>query len=130
MITEKRQFTEEEYQILRKIPRTTIIISFIFSIIGLIFFSLMTSIIILLGGILSILNFLWLKKSIIKLTSFEKKKALINGLILYFIRFLLIFISFFIIIKISSENILGFAVGFFSIFFAMTIEFILNVKEK
>ncbi|MCP2598664.1 ATP synthase subunit I [Candidatus Aminicenantes bacterium AC-335-L06] len=130
MITEKRQFTEEEYQILRKIPRTTIIISFIFSIIGLIFFSLMTSIIILLGGILSILNFLWLKKSIIKLTSFEKKKALINGLILYFIRFLLIFISFFIIIKISSENILGFAVVFFSIFFAMTIEFILNVKEK
>ena len=130
MVTEERQFSKEEYQIFRKIPRTTIIISLIFSIIGLIFFTLMTSIIILLGGILSVLNFLWLKKSIIKLTSYEKKRALTNGLILYFIRFLLIFLSFFIIIKISSENILGFAVGFFSIIFAMTIEFILNVREK
>ncbi|MCP2604984.1 hypothetical protein NLC29_02390, partial [Candidatus Aminicenantes bacterium AH-873-B07] len=61
---------------------------------------------------------------------FGKKKALIQGIVLYFIRFLLIFICFFIIIKISSESLLGFAIGFFTIFFAVAIEAIFALRRK
>ncbi len=129
MIAEENLFVKEEYRILKRIPKTTLIISLIFSIGSFILYSFVTSIIVLMGGLLSIFNFLWLKKSIIKLTTFDKKKALAQGIIFYFIRVLLIFICFFIIIKISLESLLGFAVGFFSIFLAMVIEVIINLRK-
>jgi len=129
MIAEENLFVKEEYRILKRIPKTTLIISLIFSIGSFILYSFVTSIIVLMGGLLSIFNFLWLKKSIIKLTTFDKKKALAQGIIFYFIRVLLIFICFFIIIKISLENLLGFVAGFFSIFLAILIEFIINLRK-
>ena len=129
MIGEENLFVKEEYRILKRIPKTTLIIALILSVGSFVLYSFLTSIIVLLGGFVSILNFLWLKKSIIKLTSVRKKKALIYGISFYFIRVLLIFICFFIIIKISSESLLGFAVGFFSIFLAMVIEFIINLRK-
>jgi|Deesub1362B_J571_1020462.scaffolds.fasta_scaffold00420_15 hypothetical protein len=130
MTIKENQFIEEEYQILKRIPKITLIITIFLSLGSLIFYSPLISIVILSGGILSILNFLWLKNSVIKLTTFGKKKALIQGIVLYFIRFLLIFICFFIIIKISSESLLGFAIGFFTIFFAVAIEAIFALRRK
>ena len=129
MIAEENLFVKEEYRILKRIPKTTLIISLILSIGSFVLYSFVTSIIVLMGGLLSIFNFLWLKKSIIKLTTFDKKKALAQGIIFYFIRVLLIFICFFIIIKISLENLLGFVAGFFSIFLAILIEFIINLRK-
>ncbi len=128
-MTKENLFTHDETQILKRIPKTTLIISILFSLSSLFFFSFLTAIIILSGGLLSILNFFWLKDSVVKLTSFHKKKALFRGLTLYFTRFLLIFACFFIIIKISSENLLAFLIGFLSIFIAMGIEAILAVRK-
>jgi hypothetical protein len=122
---EENKFDPNEAQILKRIPRNTFYIVTLFSVVSYFLFSFLTSIIIFSGGLISILNFLFLKDAIIKFTTFHKKKALVWSVILYFFRFILIFGFFFIIISLSSENLLSLMVGFSSIFVAMGIEAIL-----
>ena len=120
----------EEERILRRIPLEIAILSFIIALFSLLFFSPLTALFILAGGVFSAVSFIWLKQNISKLIllkngcspSEEKglspflppvsKKAILSTLLFYSLRLVLILAIFFIIIFFFSKNIIAFIVGF------------------
>ncbi|MFQ6082508.1 MAG: ATP synthase subunit I [Candidatus Aminicenantia bacterium] len=128
-MNEEFSFSPAEEKILKRIPKVTLAVSLFLSIGSAFLFSPLTSLFILTGGLISVISFIWLKDSIAKLTSLTKKKAVIRGLVQYLFRFLLIFASFFIIIKISQNNLFSFFIGFSSIVVAVGMEAILAWRE-
>ena len=90
-------FAEEE-KILGRIPRETVIISGVFSLIGLIAFDIVTALLILAGGVVSALSFRWMQISITKFLGGGRQKALKSAIWFYLLRLLLIIGIFFIII--------------------------------
>jgi hypothetical protein len=130
--------TMEEEKILRRIPLEIAVLSFIIALFSLLFFSPLTALFILAGGVFSAVSFIWLKQNISKLIllkngcspSEEKgteskeekglspflppvsKKAILSTLLFYSLRLVLILAIFFIIIFFFSKNIIAFIVGF------------------
>jgi len=127
---------KEEEKILRRIPLEIAILSFIIALFSLLFFSPLTALFILAGGVFSAVSFIWLKQNISKLivlkngdsSSEEKgtgnffgkksslspflKKTILSTLLFYSLRLVLILAIFFIIIFFFSKNIIAFIVGF------------------
>ena len=114
-------FAEEE-KILRRIPRETIIVSLVFSLIGLIAFDIVTALLVLAGGTVSAISFRWLQFSISKFLGGGKKQALKSAILFYLLRLLLILGIFFIIILFFSRKIIAFGAGFSAIVLALLVE--------
>ncbi len=105
-----------EEAILNRIPWEIILLSFIISLFSLLFFKPLTAVFIFGGGLLSALNFIWLKQSLSHLlSSVQKKKKLVSILIPYSLRLVLIIIVFFIIIFFFSRKIWAVIAGFSTI---------------
>ena len=132
-------FSEEE-KILKRIPLEITALSVLIALIAAPLFDPLTALLVLAGGALAALSFLWLRQTVSKMLlikkgdsrSTEKKgdspkeevgqspffqspfyrKALRIALPLYVLRIVLILGIFFIIIFFFSEKIIAFAVGF------------------
>jgi len=111
-----------EDNILRRIPIETLIFTLIGCIAAFFLFDSTISLLVLLGGLFSILNFFWLKKAVSKALSGGQKKSIRALLPLYIVRILLILAIFFIIIFFFSNKIFAFVVGFSMIIPVFLIE--------
>jgi len=101
-----------EEKILRRIPIRTLICTIVAAAAGFFLFDYLIALLVLAGGLFSMLNFYWLKQTISKAITPDKKKSVRSAIPLYIVRILLILAIFFIIIIFFSEKILAFVVGF------------------
>ncbi len=101
-----------EEKILRRVPLETLICTVVAAVVGFFLFDYLIALLVLAGGLFSMLNFYWLKQTISKTLSTDKKKSLRSAIPLYIVRILLILAVFFIIIIFFSNKILAFVVGF------------------
>lgn len=111
-----------EEKILHRVPLETLICAIIAAAAGFILFDYLIALLVLAGGLFSMLNFYWLKQTISKAITPDKKKSLRSVIPLYIVRILLILAIFFIIIIFFSIKILAFVVGFSMIIPVFLIE--------
>ena len=111
-----------EEKILSRVPLETLLCSIIAAAAGFILFDYLIALLVLAGGLFSMLNFYWLKQTISKAITPHKKKSLRSAIPLYIVRILLILAIFFIIIIFFSIKILAFVVGFSMIIPVFLIE--------
>ncbi len=113
---------DTEEKILRRVPLETLICTIIAAMAGFFLFDYLIALLVLAGGLFSMLNFYWLKQTISKAISPGKKKSIRSAIPLYIVRILLILAIFFIIIIFFSIKILAFVVGFSMIIPVFLIE--------
>lgn len=111
-----------EERILKRIPWEVLAISFLLAASAFLIFDIHTGLFVLGGGLLSALNFVWLRQSLTKALLHEKKQALKASGFVFILRIILILATFFIIIFFFSQKITAFVVGFSSIIVALLIE--------
>lgn len=111
-----------EDRILRRIPIETLVLTLIAGATAFVLFNPITSLLVLLGGLFAILNFLWLKSAVTRSLVVGNKKSIRALLPLYILRILLIIGIFFIIIIFFSTKIFAFVVGFSMIIPVFLIE--------
>ena len=102
----------DDERILKRIPLEITALSVLIALVAAPLFDPLTALLVLAGGALAALSFLWLKQTITRFLIPDKKKTLRMALPLYIIRIVLILGIFFIIIFFFSEKIIAFAVGF------------------
>jgi membrane-associated HD superfamily phosphohydrolase len=118
-----------EERVLRRIPLEVPIIAFVLAIIALLFFTPLTGVFILAGGIFSALSFIWLKKALLRFLSQDRRRAVRSGLALYLLRLVLLLAVFSIIILVFPRMILGFVAGFSSLVLAILAEAAIAVSQ-
>ena len=101
-----------EDKVLRRIPIETLVCTIFAAVAGFFLYDYLIALLVLAGGLFSMLNFYWLKQTISKALTPNKKKSLRSAIPLYLVRILLILAIFFIIIVFFSQKILAFVVGF------------------
>ncbi len=111
-----------EEKILSRVPLETLLCTLIAAAAGFILFDSLIALLVLAGGLFSMLNFYWLQQTISKAITPDKKKSLRSAIPLYIVRILLILAIFFIIIIFFSIKILAFVVGFSMIIPVFLIE--------
>jgi len=102
----------DDEKILRRIPLEIVAFSCLLALIAFPLFDALTALLVIAGGALATLSFLWLKKTISKFLIPDKKKAIRTALPFYILRIVLILGIFFIIIFFFSNKIIAFVVGF------------------
>jgi hypothetical protein len=118
-----------EERILRRIPLEVPIIAFVLALAALLFFTPLTSLFILAGGIFSALSFLWLKNSLFRFLGSDRRRAVRSGLALYLLRLALILAVFSTIILLFPRMILAFVAGFSSLVLAILVEASVAVSQ-
>ena len=113
MPSEKTDALEE--RILRRIPVEIVALAAGLALAAALVFDPLTGLFVFAGGVFSALGFAWLKQSLTRFLSREKKGALRSGIVLYVIRFVLICAVFFLIILVYPKKILAFVAGFSSV---------------
>ncbi|MFW6123907.1 MAG: ATP synthase subunit I [Acidobacteriota bacterium] len=116
----KNQNIEEK--ILNRITKEILIISLFLSIGAIFVFDSITALLFFLGGTTAAVSFIWLKNSITKFLSFEKKNAVKSAVLFYALRLILIIAVIFIIILFFQNKVLAFAAGFSTIIVVFLIE--------
>jgi hypothetical protein len=118
-----------EERVLRRIPLEVPIIAFVLAVIALLFFTPLTGVFILAGGVFSALSFIWLKKALLRFLSQDRRRAVRSGLALYLLRLVLLLAVFSIIILVFPRMILGFVAGFSSLVLAILAEAAIAVSQ-
>jgi hypothetical protein len=118
-----------EERVLRRIPLEVSIIAFVLAIIALLFFTPLTGVFILAGGIFSALSFIWLKTALLRFLSQDRRRAVRSGLAFYLLRLLLLLAVFSIIILLFPRMILAFVAGFSSLILAILVEASMAVSQ-
>ena len=95
-----------EEKILRRVPLETLICTVVAATAGLFLFDYHIALLVFAGGLFSMLNFYWLKRTISNTITVDKKKSIRKAIPLYIVRILLILAIFFIIIIFFSNKIL------------------------
>ena len=101
-----------EEKILRRVPLEILAAGAAAGLIALPFFGLTTALLVLTGGALASLGFLWMKVSLTRFLQRERKAALRSGVLIYLARFVLILAVFSFIIFLFPGKILAFVAGF------------------
>jgi hypothetical protein len=101
-----------EERILRRVPSEILAAGAAAGLIALPFFGLTTALLVLAGGTLASLGFLWMKVSLTRFLQRERKAALRSGVLIYLARFVLILAVFSFIIFLFPGKILAFVAGF------------------
>ena len=104
-----------EERILRRIPVEIVALAAVLALAAGFVFDSLTGLFFFGGGVFSALGFLWLKQSLARFLSREKKGALRSGIVLYGLRLLLICAVFFLIILVYPKKIIAFVAGFSSV---------------
>ena len=118
-----------EKRVLRRIPLEVPIIALILASIALLFFTPLTGVFILAGGIFSALSFVWLKKALFRFLGPDRRRAVRSGLASYLLRLLLLLAVFSIIILLFPRMILAFVAGFSSLVLAIFVEAAIAVSQ-
>lgn len=126
---EKEILAAEEERILTRIPKEILALSFVLAVGAWIAFDGVSAILVLAGGALASINFIWMKQAISRFLYTGKKKAMRSGLAVYGLRLLLILGIFFIIILFFSEKILAFAAGFSTLIVVFLGEAVLGLSK-
>lgn len=119
----------DEDRVLRRIPLEVLIISLTMAIISLLFFTPLTGVFMLAGGIISALSFIWLQKALLRFLSQDRRRAVRSGLAFYLFRLALILAVFSIIILLFPRMILAFVAGFSSLVVAILVEASIAVSQ-
>jgi uncharacterized membrane protein len=101
-----------EERILRRIPVEIAVLAAVVGLVAALLLDLLTGIFVVAGGLFAALGFVWLKQSLTRFLSRERKGALRSGIGLYALRLGLICAVFFLIILLYPKKILAFAAGF------------------
>jgi len=123
----KDQIFEEK--ILRRIPKEILVVSLILALGTVFVFDLITAVLLFIGGAIAAISFIWLKKSITRLLSLGKKKAVKSAVLFYGLRLILIIAVIFIIILFFQNKVLAFAAGFSTIIVVFLIEGVIAVSK-
>lgn len=118
-----------EERVLHRIPLEVPIIAFVLASIALLFFTPLTGVFILAGGIFSALSFVWLKKALFRFLGPDRRRAVRSGLAFYLLRLLLLLAVFSIIILLFPRMILAFVAGFSSLILAFLVEATIAVSQ-
>jgi hypothetical protein len=118
-----------EERVLRRIPLEVPIIGFVLAAIALLFFTPLTGVFILAGGIFSALSFVWLKKALLRFLGPERRRAVRSGLAFYLLRLLLLLAVFSFIILLFPRMILAFVAGFSSLILAIFAEAAVAISQ-
>ncbi len=118
-----------EVRILRRIPLEVAVIALVLAAGALLFFSPLTSLFILAGGVFSALSFVWLKKALLRFIGPDRRRAVRSGLAFYLLRLLLLLAVFLIIILLLPRMILAFVAGFSSLILAILIEAVTALSQ-
>lgn len=119
----------DEDRVLRRIPLEVLIISLTMAIISLLFFTPLTGVFMLAGGIISALSFIWLQRALLRFLSQDRRRAVRSGLAFYLFRLALILAVFSIIILLFPRMILAFVAGFSSLVVAILVEASIAVSQ-
>jgi hypothetical protein len=101
-----------EERILRRIPVEILAAAAVLALPAALLFDLPTGLVFFGGGAFAALGFAWLKQSLTRFLSRDKKGALRSGIVLYALRLVLICGVFFLIILLYPRKILAFGAGF------------------
>jgi hypothetical protein len=101
-----------EERILRRIPVEIVVLAAVLGLAAGLVFDPLTGLFIGAGGVFSALGFIWLKQSLTRFLSREKKGALRSGILFYVLRLMLICAVFFLIILVYPKKIFAFVAGF------------------
>lgn len=101
-----------EERILRRIPVEIAVLAAVIGLAAGLLLDPLTGAFVFAGGLFAALGFLWLKRSLGRFLSGEKRGALRSGILLYALRLALICAVFFLIILVYPKKILAFAAGF------------------
>ena len=104
-----------EERILRRNPVEIVILAAVLAVATAFVFDPLTGLFVFAGGVLSALGFAWLKRSLTRVLSRERKGALRSGMALYALRLVLICAVFFLIILVYPKRIIAFVAGFSSV---------------
>ena len=118
-----------EERVLRRIPLEVPIIALFTSAIALLFFTPLTAVFILAGGVFSALSFVWLKKALLRFLGPDRRRAVRSGLAFYLLRLLLLLAVFSFIIFLFPRMILAFVAGFSSLILAILAEAAVAVSQ-
>jgi hypothetical protein len=119
----------EEEKILRRIPLEIVLFSLLVAVISQFFFDWIIGVLILAGGIVAAINFIWLRQALTHYLTSGKQKALRSAFVVYALRLLLILAIFFIIILFFSTKIIAFVVGFSTLVFVFLVEAIRGLSK-
>ena len=111
-----------EERVLRRIPLEVAVIALVLAVVALLFFSPLTGVFIVAGGVFSALSFIWLKKALLRFLSQDRRRAVRSGLAFYLLRLVLLLAVFCIIIVLFPRMILAFVAGFSSLILAILAE--------
>ncbi|MGZ5499419.1 MAG: ATP synthase subunit I, partial [Candidatus Aminicenantales bacterium] len=92
-----------EERILKRIPVEIIVLAAALGLAAGLILDPMTGLFFFAGGVFSALGFVWLKQSLTRLLSREKKGALRSGILIYVLRLVLICSVFFLIILVYPK---------------------------
>jgi hypothetical protein len=109
-------------KILKRIPREVFGLSFLLAVVASLIFDIGAGLFVLVGGVISTVNFIWLNQTLSKVLLREKRNAIKTSGIVFALRLVLILAIFFIIIFFFSNKIIAFAAGFSSIIVVLLFE--------
>ncbi len=118
-----------EEKILKRIPLEVLCLALLMAVLASFLFTLETGFFVLAGGVLSALNFIWLRQTFSKVLLREKRKAVKTSAIVFGLRLVLILAIFFIIIFFFSKKIIAFAAGFSSIIVILLFEAVIVMSR-
>ena len=121
-----------EELILRRIPLEIVVVAAALALGSGLLLDPLTGLFVFAGGLFSALGFTWLKQSLTRLLSREKKGALRSGILLYGLRLVLICAVFFLIILVYPKKILAFVAGFSTVVpvtLAVAVRGLLQLKK-
>lgn len=104
-----------EERILRRIPFEIVAFAAVLAAASAFVFDPPTALFVFAGGVLSAIGFAWLKRSLARILSRERRGALRAGMALYALRLVLICAVFFLIILVYPRKIIAFVAGFSSV---------------
>jgi hypothetical protein len=124
---EEKESAELFEKSLKRIPVETIALGCLASILGLIFFDLISAALVVAGALVAAAGFISLRSFVNRYVFREKTVFRKRALILYSLRLLLICLVFLAIIFIFRGKVIAFVAGFSSLVVAVLIEAIRNL---
>lgn len=121
--------TSLEDRVLRRLPLEILAFSLAIAAGSLLFFSFLTGLFIIAGGLFSAASFIWLRHTVTRFIGPDRKAALKSGILFYVIRLFLIIAVFLIIILLFPRLILAFAAGFSSLVPATLAEAVMALSQ-
>ncbi len=101
-----------EERILRRMPVEIAVLAAVFGLAACLLLDPLAGLFVFAGGLFAALGFIWLRQSLTRFLSREKKGALRSGIGLYALRLALICAAFLLIILVYPRKIIAFAAGF------------------